>query len=311
MKILTFFHLLFFLLLVSGCNNSDMPVDPIPQLVEISEKDTDMELNAFFLAVDSLNDNYLPYTTRTNIRKWGSRFLSAVVDASVGAVASAATTPIGGTIIGTGASWAYEEYLGNILDKVESSSSTGTDNQAFVPVVILAPERGNMTFVDSVGYYHNMLLAEIAKSGKTYLDQNGEVDIEELFTDITAMLDEKKQVHSGASAQNELAAFSSPVSIFINTLNPNDERTLDKSFASFESEGEALGISVKELSSIKEICSKISNVILYLENEKTIEYGEKLYKVIDDSNISETQKQSFKILDNIIVNSKLYWTTVQ
>lgn len=311
MKILTFFHLLFFLLLVSGCNNSDMPVDPIPQLIEISEKDTDMELNAFFLAVDSLNDNYLPYTTRTNIRKWGSRFLSAVVDASVGAVTSAATTPIGGTIIGTGASWAYEEYLGNILDKVESSSSTGTDNQAFVPVVIFAPERGNMTFVDSVGYYHNMLLAEIAKSGKTYLDQNGEVDMEELFTDITAMLDEKKQVHSGASVQNELAAFSSPVSIFINTLNPDDEQTLDKSFTSFESEGEALGISVKELSSIKEICSKISNVILYLENEKTIEYGEKLYKIIDDSNISETQKQSFKILDNIIVNSKLYWTTVQ
>lgn len=226
-------------------------------------------------------------------------------------MASAATTPIGGTIIGTGASWAYEEYLGNILDKVESSSSTGTDNQAFVPVVIFAPERGNMTFVDSVGYYHNMLLAEIAKSGKTYLDQNGEVDMEELFTDITAMLDEKKQVHSGASVQNELAAFSSPVSIFINTLNPDDEQTLDKSFTSFESEGEALGISVKELSSIKEICSKISNVILYLENEKTIEYGEKLYKIIDDSNISETQKQSFKILDNIIVNSKLYWTTVQ
>ena len=135
--------------------------------------------------------------------------------------------------------------------------------------------------------------------------------MEELFTDITAMLDEKKQVHSGASVQNELAAFSSPVSIFINTLNPDDEQTLDKSFTSFESEGEALGISVKELSSIKEICSKISNVILYLENEKTIEYGEKLYKIIDDSNISETQKQSFKILDNIIVNSKLYWTTVQ
>ncbi len=189
-------------------------------------------------------------------------------------MASAATTPIGGTIIGTGASWAYEEYLGNILDKVESSSSAGTDNQAFVSMVILAPERGNMTFVDSVGYYHNMLLAEIAKSGKTYLDQNGEADIEELFTDITAMLDEKKkQVHSGASAQNELAAFSSPVAIFINTLNPDDEQTLDKSFASFESEGEALGISAKELSSIKEICSKISNVILYLENEKTIEYG--------------------------------------
>lgn len=78
--------------------------------------------------------------------------------------------------------------------------------------------------------------------------------------------------------------------IFINTLNPDDEQTLDKSFTSFESEGEALGISVKELSSIKEICSKISNVILYLENEKTIEYGEKLYKIIDDSNISGNTK---------------------
>lgn len=54
MKILTFFHLLFFLLLVSGCNNSDMPVDPIPQLIEISEKDTDMELNAFFLPLTVL-----------------------------------------------------------------------------------------------------------------------------------------------------------------------------------------------------------------------------------------------------------------
>lgn len=165
---------------------------PFPSLLK-SPKRYGYGAECFFLAVDSLNDNYLPYTTRTNIRKWGSRFLSAVVDASVGAVASAATTPIGGTIIGTGASWAYEEYLGNILDKVESSSSTGTDNQAFVPVVIFAPERGNMTFVDSVGYYHNMLLAEIAKSGKTYLDQNGEVDMEELFTDITAMLDEKNR----------------------------------------------------------------------------------------------------------------------
>lgn len=210
-----------------------------------------------------------------------------------------------------GASWAYEEYWSNILNEIESGSSTGVSNQAVVPAVILASGGECLTFVDSVGYYHNMLLAEIAKSGKKYLDDSGKVNIEELFADITAMLDEKKQACSGAPNPGELAVFSSSVATFINTLESTNERTLDKSFAIFESKSEALGLPVKEFGSIKEMCNKISNVIPYLENEKIVEYGEKRYKVIDNSNISEGQKQSFKILDNIIVNSKPYWTTTR
>lgn len=300
------------LLLASSCHsNSEDVLNSMTPTTIPSESHAEEELNAFFLTIDSLNNNYAPYKTR-NIRKWGTRFLCAVVDGGVGCIASAATTPIGGTIIGTGASWLYEDYLNGILDKAESvSSQPNSTTVAYkVPAVTLTSSEKNMTFVDSIGYYHNQILAELSNSGKTYIAPDGEIKTEELFADISAILD-SKHIYDEMPSPSELATFSSPLNSFINTLSPNEEETLEKCFSSFESQNEVLGISTNELSDIKEMCSKISNVIPYLENEKAIEYGENLYKIIDESNISETHKQNFKILDNIFVNSKLYWDTAQ
>lgn len=110
--------------------------------------------------------------------------------------------------------------------------------------------------------------------------------------------------------KDKQTAFSSSIKTFIKNLDPNDDASFEKSFSGFESEKFVLELSEKELSDVKQMCNKVSKVIPYLENETAVEYGENLYEIIEVSNLSQKQKQNFKILDNIFVNSKLYWDEV-
>ncbi len=282
------------------------------------EEREDVKLNSFFLSVDSLNKDYIPYVTRFDIGKWGTRFLSAAVDGCTGIVASAATTPLGGTIIGTAASWAYEEYLTKCLSKNEgrgtSQNGLSYNNNLKInvtpPTTILSGNKENLSFIDSVGYYHNKVLTKLSTSGKLYIDRNGNIDFEELFSDVSTIMNQYG-ISTENFTKNKQLAFSSAIENFIKTLDPSDENSIEKSFVAFESERIALGLSYKEIHDLKQMCNKITQTVFYLENEETVEYGKKLYNVIEVSNISEKQKQDFKVLDNIIINSKLYWDSIE
>ena len=41
----------------------------------------------------------------------------------------------------------------------------------------------NSTRADSIGYYHNVILEEIARSGKSYVSDEGEIDYQTLLSD--------------------------------------------------------------------------------------------------------------------------------
>lgn len=107
MKNMSYFFVLFSFCTIS-CNTNEILDKENVKSIEAFQEDN--HISTFFLAVDSLNNSYAQYKTR-GLEKWGGKFLSAVIDYTVGAVAGAATTPAGGAVIGTAASWAYDENL--------------------------------------------------------------------------------------------------------------------------------------------------------------------------------------------------------
>ena len=113
---------------------------------------------SFLTSLDSLNNNYNIVQNEQrgiNFKKWTGKAFSAIIDYSVGTVAFAATSPLGGTLIGTCASWLYDEYW----EKVVCKHFRGTQQKS-APTLTAGPsivfnESPDASFIDSIGYYHN------------------------------------------------------------------------------------------------------------------------------------------------------------
>ena len=139
---------------------------------------------SFLTSLDSLNNNYNIVQNEQrgiNFKKWTGKAFSAIIDYSVGTVAFAATSPLGGTLIGTCASWLYDEYW----EKVVCKHFRGTQQKS-APTLTAGPsivfnESPDASFIDSIGYYHNLLLAELDSLNVSGIDENNNIDYEGLF----------------------------------------------------------------------------------------------------------------------------------
>lgn len=303
------FFLMVTTLLMCSCSNvkDDM-------LYTMSETQEDVTINSLFVSVDSLNRNYVHPETRINWEDWTVKTFSAVVDYSIGTVASAATTPVGGAVIGTLASWAYDEHWKNCNTRNAANNISthriANQEKIFTPTVIFSNKSKESSFIDSVGYYHNMLLADISASQKKYTTENGDVNYDELFTDISNLMT-KYGIKQEKISSNKQIALTSFTDTFIKNTNPNGDNNLDESFSGLDiSTSAALGLSNKDTRDIIKMCGKIAEVVPFIEKSELVTYGKEIYNIIDSSTLSVEKKQDFKVLDNIAINSKLYWNSI-
>lgn len=262
------------------------------------------KINSFFLSLDKLNENYLPHYSRIDVEKWGSKFLSATVDGCVGFVASAATTPLGGTIIGTGASWAYDEYLEGILSRSTTYPQGRTpSSNANIPYIIYNTE--NATIIDSIGYYHNKMLVDLSNLGKEYSTSEGSVNTNEILKDLL-LIAKKYNISYEFTSEEQLNSFSLAINSFIANLEPTNGT--ENSFLAFNSKISTFGILDNDLYFITQIGNKINSVIPYITIDNAIKYGEELHFLIESSSLNNRYKELLHILNNISINSKLYWS---
>ena len=302
----------------SSCNNNH-DEDSFSQDESISHNELngadDMQgTKDFFNSVDSLNVKYSHVKTRGFFSKWGGRIFTAVVDYSVGAVASAATTPLGGAIIGSVASFAYEDYWNSTMKKMEEPNNVNAVSTRGLiettPALILSNNE-NPTFADSVGYYHNILLAELRALGKSYCDSYGNLDYQGMMDDmvVIARMHGIECENIDIVKKNNLFKLTDSFLKDVNTENDNFIGTY------FEQHGNSilsnLGFSDNCISSYRTLCSKIAEVVPYSTETEVIEYGNKLHTMIDNSNLSDANKENFKIMNDVAVNSQLYWAITE
>ena len=175
--------------------------------------------------------------------------------------------------------------------------------------ILFADTAKELTFIDSIGYYHNELLSDISRLGKKYINNDNSVNYEQLCADIS--FNGYKRGLGLSIIDVEMQQTIRDFTIdFIKKLKP--ERTTDFTqsfnYASNRSLSK-LSISADRIDAIKSLCERITSVMPYLSEGDFLRYSKDLNDKINNSDLPDSTKLDFKTLNNIIANSSIYWGT--
>ncbi len=298
---------------VSSCSQEDEMAS------KSSTEEQKENVMSFMSSIDSLQNVYLsraPYKVvntdrkKVNWKKWGGKFFSATADACAGALATAASTPVGGFLVGTAASWAYDEFWDRISNKVAKTKRKINSSHGDFPKFVLSEVSDGSSFMDSIGYYHNLILENLLIKGDNYIGLNGDINFDKLLNDIhTVLASHGIQIEAPISFKEEIYSFTES---FVKSLNPQDEDSFNKNYPSFRKKAiEELKLAGETFDNIRLMHDKIIGVASILKHEELVEFGKDVQKLIQSSQLQEEQKQEFTVLNEIAVNSQIFWETLE
>lgn len=282
-----------------------------------SESESNIEFIKLMNSIDSINtvyssssiNNSKPYT-RGFFTRLGDFACSCIVDYSVGCVASAATTAIGGAIIGAAASFAHSEYTRWARNKMRNNRNVKT-RAAYsndVPYIILQTNNEIVDDIDSSGYYHNLLLSKLEESQNNFSDSSS-INFSKIFSYLNSSCGNLgiQPVTEDIKSKEEI--MSSYTKEFIKLITDSTTETLSPCFEVLKkSEYSSLNINSYTIDEIDSICTKIGTQMSKFSNvDQAISYGKELNNIINNSNVSNDINIKARLATSIAINSFMYW----
>lgn len=297
--------------LLAGCSQSDNYVTTDNSESQMVYANADFE--NLCKSIDRVNSSYqngiTPLFDQTRVSdktliKWTKRGCVAIADACT----SAFLGFIGGTIC----SWAYDDYLDYVLKEVEKpvrkiiSANHTISTDSIIPSYVYS--NGKKERIDSIGYYHNVLLQDLASSNKNYLLLDGNIDYYTLLRDcVTHAKKRGINEYICEADTNRIINFSKAAvsSLVKSTL---DCDSLSKTFSLLNEACAPYLNNNDNIERIEAVESKILSVIANVDDESELDkYADEIIKIIEDSKVDNQLKGELKIVTSVSVNSKLYW----
>lgn len=258
-------------------------------------------------SIDSLNNTYNVGPQTRSLNKWGGKVFSAVVDGITGYITGPA-----GPIVGTLCSWAFDAHWESCSKAMATRSSMKIPLKDSLLLTTESPtyvNANNTTLkTDSIGYYHNKILDKISMSSSQYIREDNEIDYDNLFKD-SINYAKNYGINTSEATQNYakylalskdiINAFSKCVQEKNDIESAYDE--VNKSYIKrFENNNRIKDAEIIQ----KKIVTKLSTLD---KKEDIKKYADQVFQLYDEANIEPQQKQDFKTITNVTVNSKLYW----
>lgn len=266
----------------------------------------DAELTRLYNSIDSLHNEYSTsgVTRGATLDKWGRRFLVATFDACVGAI-TAETGP-GAFVCSTIASGLYDDYLDAVDRRFSRASNLNTRSISNTPQSVVFPS-ATPCFVDSVGYYHNLVINEIQSKGQSFIDENGNIDYNSYYNEVLKI--SKENGISCNTTINKPLVFRYINSIIkpFAQIEKGDEETILSII--FNGTYNDFNFDNSKTLQLRNVCKKIIYNDLSVNEDQVVEYGTKVNELIVNSNVANDTKKTMKVANNIAVNSSLYWSS--
>lgn len=284
---------------VSCDNSEDIANESVQDL-------PDAELTRLYNSIDSLHNEYSTSgdTRGSFLDKWGKRFLVATFDACVGAI-TAETGP-GAFVCSTVASGLYDDYLDAVDRRFSRAHSSNTRSASGAPENVVFPS-STPCFVDSIGYYHNLVINEIQSEGRSFIDENGNIDYNSYYNEVLKI--SKENGISCNAIINKPLVFryiNSIIKPFAQIEKGNEETILSIIFNGTYND---FNYDDSKTLQLRSVCKKIIYNDLSVDEDKVVEYGTKVNELIVESNVTNDTKETMKVANNIAVNSSLYWSS--
>lgn len=290
---------------ITSCNSVE---DIIDEPIQASE---DVELAKLYNSIDSLQSEYLSSNiTRVDWDKWGRRGLGYAVDGVVGLL-FAETGPLAGAI-GVVGSGLYEDYLDYMVSRCNTMNQqiqrTAQNGQTPIRAVVFPDE--NTTYVDSIGYYHNLIINEVKSNGKSYTDVSGNINYNAYYEDVLAIAKQHGILNDSYVNTKLLFQYLESIIKPIVQLEMSNQEAVNTDIilsTFFNSTYNGFNFDKTLTVQHQEICEKIIYNCGNIKDSQLVEYGTKVNNLIVNSNIDANTKDNLKIANNIAINSSLRW----
>ncbi len=341
-------------MLFFSCSNAEDSIESFSTENDVVQArnsffDDDLAMREFFFSVDQLNKNYSHKVNSCLVNSKKNRADAA--DALVGAITEHIlkntkydwinwiASPVASYLYS-----AFDEYLtkknsvivpgeGIIGGTFDPSLFDEVELEVGKNLIVLADTTKDLSFTDSIGYYHNLLLnsmRQISKAAKlSFVDSKGVINYSSCYsTAKLSWLIMKKPLPNDSIVGGSV----SPANLDLHPFVKNDTLSVDEAIEQFtlsfvRSSNPVNGNSLydsfemsrmysidkipsldkKAVDNIRDLFIRINDGVRNLSNEECIDYCKNLNQRIENSGISNDQKADFKCLNNIFVNSCMYW----
>lgn len=298
-------------IVLNSCDNKDDE-----HLHTINTNTIDKNVEILKNSIDSVNRIYLSSNKITKdgevAKKWAKRGICSLVDA-VAAGLSAETGPLS-FVISSAASALYEDYLDYCIDYGTKDSTSACIVKSVTEITVpntYIPQNDNPSYIDSIGYIHNCILAELKANKRQYIISENEIDYLSLLNDCyyysTKYTTDIKWTVTSMQYKLSIAnVLQNLTSAFWNYAY--DNISIEQCFNELgEIYNATFGTSFNKVEFIKDMILEIQPVLNSLEYEYISGYADILNEIIENSNIQKEQKDDLRILYNTAINSQLYW----
>jgi hypothetical protein len=160
-----------------------------------------------------------------------------------------------------------------------------------------------MTKDDSIGYYHNLVLDDLANSGKKYVTSSDEIDYPSIVRDCVAAA-KKYGVNLNISLadQQKYVAFSKDVVSSFADCGA-EKITINQAFSDINTSFESKFDTKLNLDKVEMVQNEIVDVL------NSIYYADKVNTILKTANLNPELKNDLRTVTSVTVNSKLYWTS--
>lgn len=278
----------------------------------ISEEEPDkmvqVNTNDILERIDNINNKYQQGKTIKKIKpgtvkKWGGKIYSAVVDGLSAYISGPA-----GWLVGPLCSWVFDEQWERCNRDVHPKKRTRqiNNNDSINLPTYVVTNKESLTHLDSIGYYHNLILDKLSQYKNNYINKDSTVNYSMVFDDCEKASKDLALDIPQISNKDKLIALSK--CIVENISCCNDEKDLDKAFEIINNYYKKEFKADENIIITEQIQKRIISVLNELDDENDIkEYANKIYDAIYNSSVTPELKEKASIANSVTVNSKLYW----
>jgi len=309
-------------LLLSSCS--------LKQEIEISPEskttvNQELAFKQFKANLESLNQD-LGYTDLFKTKGGGRDLTTGIADAVGGALGTRFGASLGITVGSWCGPWGGltgyflgHKYGGTIGTIVASAAAGAIYDWCSGGCSLTIPWQPESWAVDntsqsslngneSIGNVHNIILSQVRANGKHYVSVDGNVNINELYTDVLQYA-EKMGIEDDLSLNEEYRTymddyFNEIVSITLQDAKKCLSGSYEDNVKHFLCKEK--GFSSMEAQNIMDVISA-TQVSAVLDKSEAIEYEKEFIKLVDDSDLSLENKNIIKNTGSVSIMSTNYW----
>ncbi len=278
----------------------------------ISEKETANEAslytyNELLYSINNVNGKYqicnqVKRVKPATVNKWGGKILSAVVDGIGGYISGPA-----GWLVAPLCSWAFDAHWERCNRDPHTPSRprriVRNDN---IQVPTYIPNAENPARIDSIGYYHNLVLEKLSETQHDYYNNDSTVNYGLIYEDCK---NASSELNIDIPEDKEKEKLISLSKVIVESIaDCNGEEDLQKAFEKINSYYNSVFSADENITITEQVQEKIISVLNEMSDESDIrKYADEIYNAIYSSNASQESKDKASVANNVTVNSKLYW----